>query len=150
MSKALTLPRPKLSRVLPLACSLAFAIVLSGCGGSSSGANSVTGKVTYKNGPVSGLVVFVYGDSKEVSAPIQPDGSYNMVNPPPGQVKIVIKPMPGGTGGVTPKAGAPMKDAPSSEGNQNPPPPLKYQNQASSTLTFEVKTGKQPHDIPLD
>jgi hypothetical protein len=129
-----------------LTAALAFAL---GCGGGKSEGvkNEVSGKVTHNDKPVAGTLVFVYADGKEVSSPLLPDGGYMVPDAPPGQVKIYIKPVAGFA--VPPmKGGAEMpKDGPVSAG-PGVPPPRQYQTVAGG-LTYEVKAGKQTHDIPL-
>jgi hypothetical protein len=124
--------------------------MVTGCGGKSGDKNTmkseVTGKVTLGDKPVSGQVVFVYSDGKELVSPITGDGSYMLADPPTGSVKIYIRSM-GGT--VVPKGGPDIpKDAPGGGGGVPAPP--KYASAATSGLTYEVKAGKQEHNIPLN
>jgi hypothetical protein len=130
---------------------LASLVILTGCSGSRGDANSVTGKVKLQPGdkPVSGIVHFVYADGKEVTAPTGEGGTYKIIAAPPGQVKILVKAMPGATI-VAPKGGEmPGKDAPVSTSAGGVPPPQKYGVSQSSDLSYEVKAGKQTHDIEL-
>src|SRR6266511_1761841 len=132
---------------LLLVAILGFAV---GCGsGNKSGdssKNEVGGKVTLGDKLVSGTVVFVYSDNKELQGPIGPDGSYVILDPTPGQVKIYIK----ASGLVAPAAkGGPEtpKEGPAS--GSGVAPPVKYQSIATSGLTYEVKPGKQTHNLEL-
>jgi len=139
---------PRLSGRLSLAFLLALLVVVGGCKKDKDAKDSVSGKVSYKGSPVSGIVVFVGGDGKEASSPINPDGSYSVPNPPQGQVKILVKGMaaPKGLDKQLPK------DAPQLGPGSGPggaAPPEKYSKTNTSDLTFEVKTGKQTHDIEL-
>jgi hypothetical protein len=125
-----------------------FAILLGlvGCGGGSDAKNSVTGKVTLNNAAVAGSVVFLYPDNKEATTLIGVDGTYVITNPPAGSVKVLVKP-PLGMGGLKP----PPKDAPPmTGGSTGVPPPAKYGSPATSKLTYEVKAGKQIHNITLE
>ncbi len=108
----------------------------------------VTGKVTLGDRPVSGQVVFIYADGKELASPTTGDGSYTIADPPTGSVKICVRPMAGGGLTPPPKAGGGEipKDAPGAGGIA---PPGKYGNPATSGLTYEVKAGKQEHNITL-
>ncbi len=141
------------SRWLPRVLLVLLLGVAAGCDkGGSSSANAVSGKVSLGDKPVSGLVVFVYADGKELSAPIGPDGTYTIDNPLPGQVKVSIKAMPGAMATGAPKvAGTPEmpKDGPAMATATGVPPPAKYQSATTSGLTYEVKAGKQTYDIPL-
>jgi len=122
----------------------------TGCPG-KAGTNAVSGKVTLDGKPVSGTVIFVWPDSKELASPIGPDGSYSIPNPPPGQVKILVKGMTSGAveapvGGPPPGAGDLPKIPNASTGVQ---PPAKYGDASTSDLSYEVKAGKQSHDLAL-
>jgi hypothetical protein len=137
-----------------LALFAALVFASTGCGGSKdTNKSEVTGKVTYNDKPVAGQVVFVTSGGIETSAPIQPDGSYTIINPPTGTMQVYIKPMPGAlAGAASPKGGAggpelskDMTTVPAG-GVQ---PPAKYTKADSSGLTYEVKAGKQTYDIPL-
>jgi hypothetical protein len=126
-----------------------FAITV-GCGGSSKEPkNMVTGKVTLDGKPVAGTVFFQMPDNKEFTGLISLDGTYKIIDAPPGMAKVYIK---GGLGGAatpqksnTPeiKGAAPISAAGGAE------PPTKYGSPSTSGLTFEVKGGKQTWDIPL-
>lgn len=126
-------------------------LLVGGCG--RQGPDTVvTGKVTYKGNPVAGTLTFA-GTGKEVSAPINPDGTYVVGNPPLGPVKILVKGMPGA---------AAVKAGPTAGGKKLPelpgmpkgaaaaglPPPPKYAS-PKGALAYEVKAGRQTHDIEL-
>jgi len=142
--------RLRLARAL-CGVSLALFVGVSGCNKSSGPQNSVSGKVTLNGEPVSGLVSFI-GAGKTETAPSNPaDGAYLIPNPPTGQVKITVKPMPGEEPGkklVAPKdlSGA---DVSGSSAKKGVPPPAKYGSPATSGLATEIKPGKQTYDIPL-
>jgi len=124
--------------------------LVTGCPGTDSMKNSVSGKVTLDGKPVAGTVVFVGADGKEVGvSPIGPDGNYTIPNPATGPVKVLVKSMTASLGGgaIRPPGGPTMPDpAGTSQGVQ---PPAKYGAEKTTPLTFEVKTGKQTYDIPL-
>jgi hypothetical protein len=122
----------------------------AGCGGSGGAKNEVTGKVTLGDKTVAGTVTFVYADGREVVGPINPDGTYLVTDPPPGQVKICVKGLPGGgTGLPGPKGGPEMsKDMPTTQG-AGVSPPIKYAHAGTTPLTYEVKAGKHTHDLQL-
>jgi len=104
----------------------------------------VSGTVKLANGdPVTGNVIFVGADGKSSPPALIADGKYDIPNPPEGKVKILVKSM---GMGVPMKEGPPMKDAPSMSGK---PPPPKYGAINTTDLEYEVKPGKQTHDIVL-
>ncbi len=133
-------------------------LLAAGCsgGGSQMTKNVVSGKVTLKDQPVAGTVHFVYSDNKEASAPTGPDGSYSIPNLKTGSVKILVKAMPGAsdTKLVAPPVGG-DKGAPTVEMPGTNPvgtgvrPPPKYSDANTSPLTYDIKEGKQTHDIEL-
>jgi len=131
-------------------CFLLVALIL-GVGCNTKGKepeNQVSGKITLSDGSaVAGTVIFVGSDNKEVTGIIKPDGTYLVLDPPQGKVKILVK----GMGGIAPQqpakdAGGAMKDAPSMGGKA---PPARYASIKTTDLEYEVKSGKQTHDITL-
>jgi len=123
---------------------LIAAILAAGCG-EKQAANVISGKVTLDGDPVFGNVVFVSADNKEVSSPTATDGTYRIENPPVGQVKVLVKGMPGQVTGGAP----PPKDAPAMSNKQGVAPPPKYAAATSSDLSYEVKAGKHTYNIEL-
>ena len=118
-----------------------------GCGKSGS-KNSVTGKVTLNQKPVSGSIAFVGKDGKEVLGPINPDGSYVVNDLALGDYKIVIKGIPGMANGNVPAGmGGAMKDA-SAPPAMGAAPPFKYAS-PNNGLTFNVAGGAQTKDFEL-
>jgi hypothetical protein len=125
-----------------------------GCGDNAP-SNTVSGKVQYQGQPVSGFIHFVGADGKEVSSPIGPSGgAYTVMNPPLGDVTILIKPALGG-GAAAAAPSTPAPGAPALPGMEGMPkmaasvsPPAKY-SEASGGLKYSVKPGKQVHDIEL-
>jgi len=142
------------SRRICLVLFFPVALLGSGCSGSKGTApkDQVTGKVTLKGGKaVAGIVVFVYPDGTETSAPTGDEGTYTIPKPTPGTVKVLVKAMPGASPGLRPPKDAdPTKDAGVSvSGPSGVPPPAKYGLPASSNLTYEVKPGQQTFNIDL-
>lgn len=133
-------------------CLLALAVA-AGCGGGGKEAkNQVTGKVTMDGKPVNGTVVFVTSDNKELQSPIgSTDGTYQIIDAPNGSMKIYIKGSLAGTGGALkePPKGGPGPDMAKGLGGAGVDAPAKYGSAATSGLTFEVKGGKQEHNITL-
>ena len=171
-------PTARLARrlgFLPLLAAIAF---LAGCGGGKGKQDIVSGKVTMNGQAVSGIVVFVCSDGKEISSPTAPDGGYQIVAPAKGEAKIAVKGMgampaggaaggpapgmpgmPGGGagGGKAPPEGAPGgPNAPKADmpgmggsGAGGVAPPAKYASPTTSGLTVTVTGGEQKHDIDL-
>jgi len=137
---------------LSLALLVALLPGVTGCGSGPQGAkNSVSGTVKMGGENVAGTVAFVGSDPNPKETPIKPDGTYQVDDPPTGQVKIVVKGMggPGGApAGVKPAPGGP--EMPSMPGMaKGATPPAKYGSPASTPLTYDVKPGKQTHNIEL-
>src|SRR6185437_5221911 len=95
-----TVNYPSRHRSLLLLVGLVF---LLGCGGGKGPKNYVVGKVTYKGKPVLGTITFLTSDGNEVTAPINPDGSYMVGEPPMGDNKIAIRGLPGASSGPPPE-----------------------------------------------
>jgi len=148
--------RPLHSNAIFRACSLvAFTLFVGsvvGCGGGNTPKTEVKGKVLLGDKPVAGTVVFVSNDGKEVAAPIMPDGTYTATNAEVGSVKIYIK--PGALGAPTvgaPKSAPGTPEMPKDMGGTSSgvPAPAKYTKVETSGLTYDVKSGKQEHNITL-
>ena len=160
MQKPLFIPigcsRPNLMRATAIFFVATLLVWIPGCPDPAK-SNYVTGKVTLDGKQVSGDVTFHGADNKEAKGPIGPDGMYTIMNPPMGTVKITVKPglMPTLVGGAdSPKKDlkdTSMKDAPKTDTKvgQSVPPPKKYESTATSDLTYEVKPGKQEHNLTL-
>jgi len=135
-------------------CLLLGAVVLvTGCSKKGGDTNSVSGKVTLAGQAVSGTVIFVYADNKEIGTPIGAEGAYSMPNPSTGQVKVLVKGMAGPAAAPTTK-GAPLPgvgELPKIPGQLDAgvQPPAKYASAATSDLSYEVKPGKQTYNIEL-
>jgi hypothetical protein len=104
----------------------------------------VSGKVTVNGSPAAfGSTITLVGEGKkEVSTTVGADGTYTILNPPLGQVQILVK------GQVVPMASA---GGAVPEGMRAPtgvPVPRKYA-QPNNGLTYTVVAGKQTHNIEL-
>jgi hypothetical protein len=148
-SIAFLLGRP-LRQIATIALVLVVAIGITGCPGSGP-ANSVQGTVTLNGKPVNGELFFITSDGKQIQAPLL-DGKYFINDPPLGQVKITIKSMPGFTGASGTKGqldkGAGTDLSAKATVSEAVSPPEKY-SRPDNGLTYEVKAGKQTHDITL-
>jgi hypothetical protein len=115
---------------------------LAGCGGRGKAPDSsVSGKVTLGGRAVAGQVVFVGSDQKEIAAPINPEGAYQINNPPKGEYQVVVKGVPG----------VPVVPGTKAPGDAPPPgaaPPAKYA-QPGNGLKFSITGGEQKYDIEL-
>jgi hypothetical protein len=146
--------RSRLARSLGGVSLVLFAALLVGVSGCKpkGPTNFVTGKVTLNGEPVSGLISFIDASNKEtLGVPINAaDGTYTIENPPLGQVKIVVKAMPGASNApmVKPKD-APMPEMGAPTAMKGVSPPAKYGTATTTPLSYEVKPGKQTYDIPL-
>jgi len=131
-------------------------LCLAGCGPAGP-TTVVSGTVTVKDKPVVGEITFVGPDGKEVKAPIL-DGKYSVPNPIAGVNKIKITGMgadlaPGvGAKPMVPKDAAKdmmTKDMSKATVGTGVPPPAKYAL-PDNGLTYEVKSGTQTKDFPLE
>jgi hypothetical protein len=143
-------------------------LVLAGC---SKSTGTITGKVTLNGVPLKGGdISFLPADGVGSSGTtlINEDGTYTVTNCPVGAKKVVVKTShlkgrPFGRGGGKPYE--PPKDAPKGEGasgNHEYKPPdladnakkyvainMKYEDQTSTPLEFEVTGGKQEYNPDL-
>lgn len=134
---------------------LALALpLLAGCGGKVA---TVTGKVTYKGGVVTGgTVTFVDAKQKVQTSPIDLEGNYSVTGLAKGTAKISVSPpanlaaMPGGGMKMDPSKMGGGAEKPT--GPALGPPvkiPPQYQDPEKSGLTYTVQSGKQEHNIEL-
>ena len=92
---------------------------------------------------------------KRIEAPIGPDGTYFIGDPPKGTVKIAVKGIPGAAPQALPRdpsLGRKKASAtcpPSKILDMGVAPPAKYASPETSGLTYTVKGGKETFDIPL-
>lgn len=145
---------------LRLVTSALVGLLLVGCGPTGPALNPVTGKVTIKGAPASGLQVsFMPVDSKKMAASGKVEGgSYTLYSNAgagamAGKYKVVIAQAAAGSGGApTPEqmaaqysgnrqGGAPAQDKPSF--------PAEYSAADTTPLEVEVKAGANTIDIPL-
>jgi hypothetical protein len=113
---------------------VAATLALSGCGGPSS--SSVSGKVTLGGQPVTKASVNFFNAKTGVaaSAPLGADGSYKITeNLPAGSYAVSIVPL-------ADVSRPPMPGQAAAEATVSPVPG-KYQSDASSGLTADVKPG---------
>ena len=140
-------------------------ILSAGC--SSKG--TVSGKVTVNDEPVRrGTVTFTADSDKPwaSSVSIGEDGSYTIINAPPGPMKITVASAdsnPRLRAKFKDRKGAAAKDEntddmpqsvrnrfnPDASGPAGPSVPKKYNDAETSGLTYEVKPGKQEHNLQL-
>lgn len=135
---------------------LALFPALSGCGDAGGTAkDSLKGKVTLNTKPVAGLIVFVNAEGKELSAPLGPDGSFTVENPPAGEVTVVVrtiggvgkaKEIPGGAV-VAGKGGSVLPSAGTGMGGEDPP--AKYGDPKTSPLKYTITAGHQTKNFEL-
>jgi hypothetical protein len=111
------------------------ALALPGCGG---GTGEVSGVVKYRGEPLPGGTIPLYDATRGVwSSEIKPDGSYTVRTVPPGKARItVITPAAISMPGMPPPKTIPIR--------------AKYNDAAQSGLTYQVRVGRQTHDVDLD
>jgi len=141
-----------------------------GCGGGGTG--KITGKVTYNGNPLKGGEVWYINEAKQQtqSGQIGEDGSYTVDRVPAGECKVVVKTKQllqqasagGGSGGKGPPPGK-GKEAPkiSNEAGYEKPSgedakrkfvaiPTRYEDAATTPLTYTVRRGSQENDLKLE
>jgi hypothetical protein len=127
-----------------------FLAAIYGCG---QGQATVSGKVTYRNNPVTyGSVTFLGPDDKAASAAIGPDGSYTVEGLTPGEARIGVTSRDPSKGRTSRKAT--NKDSanepPDTGKNGWVPLPRQVESAANSGLTCTLKSGSNTHDINLE
>jgi len=141
---------------------VSLTMLVAGCGGS---VGDVTGKVTYKDKPVtSGTVVVLGKDGIPKSSSIQNDGSYRVVGVKSGEARVMVSspPLVGGPASVKDGAKAEVSDKPS-QSQEAPAPaanpeltktwfaiPEKYGDTTKTDLKLTVVGGTNTFDIPLN
>jgi hypothetical protein len=76
-------------RVFRIGFVVCLAAAVLGC--SRTGKTSVTGTITYKGEPVkAGTVYFYYEQGGQYQCDLKPDGSYQFIDVPAGNVKVVV------------------------------------------------------------
>ena len=128
-----------------------FLCALMGCQGNGTTkavqdkADTVSGKVYLGEQLVNyGVISFISENAKTINSVIYPDGTYNIRNPSPGEVRIVI---------VTGQPPIPAAGG----GKSGPPPsfkkitiPEKYSDVEKTDLKYQVVEGKHTHDIKME
>jgi len=124
-------------------------LLLPGCGGGL--ASSIEGKVTLDDKNVTGNVIYVGGDDKELVAPIRPDGTFTVLNPPTGKGMFMVRSVGGaGSGPVVmgikkgtftqPKIGDMVAGGVD--------PPVKYATPMGA-IKYDMPGGHQKFDLKL-
>ena len=129
---------------------LLFVWALSGC---SQAKAKVTGKVSYNGEAVPVGTVAFYGPGDQVaSAAIQPDGNYEAIGVPLGEVKVTVTTPPP----PDPNAAERLKKNPmimergrAITQEKVVSVPRKYSLPGTSGISLTVKGGSQPFDITL-
>jgi hypothetical protein len=146
--------RGRLGTRLVLGLGTILLAAVTGCGTKTN----VKGTITYQGKTLDGgQVAFHASDGKPYSSAIKADGSYEIVNCPPGEVKITID-TPKQTGamqGMDPsKMSMPPKDMKPPE-NVNAPKwptvivPDVFKVPESTDLKYTVTSGDQSHNIKI-
>jgi hypothetical protein len=137
-------------RIVPAIVSAAILVTALGCqpggSGGTSGVPTVSGSITVGGKVLNyGMVEFHPQGGRVLRSVIYPDGTYNIPNPPPGEVRVVVIP------------GNPPVPAASPGGSGGPPPkfdrvavPARYEDPEQTPLRFTCTTGKQQFDIRID
>jgi len=134
-----------MSRLMLRTALLAAVAALAGC----ASRPVVQGKVLYRNEALtSGEVSFVASDGRSRSAQIGSDGSYEIIDPPLGEVTIVVvaTKVEGGSAKGSPLGGDPKG---SRAGTTRSLIPARYNDPKSSGLTYHVTRGRQTKDVEL-
>jgi len=131
-------------------------IGMSGCAGGSA---TVKGKVYIDDKPLKGgTVSFVQEGKPPALAQIDEDGSYTALRVPTGKVKIAVETESLNKGNLAdarkyePPAGQKSpygKRKGAEEAARYMPIPTSYNNESTSGLELEVKSGSNPYDIKL-
>src|SRR4051794_4850492 len=126
---------------------------LAGCGKPVA---TVTGKVTYQNGPVKGgHVIFAGSGGQSVLAEIKEDGTYRAEKVPVGDAKIAVQTKALGVVAAMPKSSLPPEKqkggrmSPEEAKRRYVAIPPNYEDPETSGLSYTVVSGSQEHDIPL-
>jgi hypothetical protein len=133
---------------------LALCLVLSAAGCATK--TNVKGTITYQGKTLDGgSLAFVTSDGKVFRSPIKEDGSYEIVNCPPGEVKITVDTPKNEIRGMDPSQfSRPPKDIPPP---QNPNTvkwptvivPDQFKDSEKSDLKYTVVGGDQTYPIEI-
>lgn len=126
-----------------VAC-VAFLATAGGCAKPTTA--PVTGTVRYKEQILlSGTIVFQAEDGRVASSNIQSDGTYSIPDAPLGKVKISVQTFP-----PSPQVVPPDKiDSTPLEVHKYVRIPERYADFQSTDLEYEVRPGKQTHNVEL-
>jgi hypothetical protein len=141
-----------------LALSLLAVVLVLGCGGNPNAATSVSGKVSYKDAPVTGGTMhFKHADGGMLTTTINSDGTYQLSGIPPGKYLVTIE-----TESLNPEKKAQygggrgkMREGPRPQIASSAPTgtyvkiPAKYASEQNSGLDISLDKGKQTKDFPL-
>ena len=134
-------------------CGALFALCAFGCGG-EAGRGKVAGKVSVGDKAATAGEIRFHGPNGAVtSARINGDGSYEIPDLSPGDMKVTVHPA-GLTGRVSlpPKGTTPIDSGGTGvapDPSKSPAVPIKYQNPDSTGLKFLVKSGDNTFDAKL-
>jgi hypothetical protein len=145
-----------LTLTFKMGCALGVFLVCIGC---SKTGGDVTGTVTLNGKAVpSGSVVFYDEKGTKYGAPISRDGTYRMLKPPKGAMKVTVEPLPSSDepGGFAPRPSSAAlepgtnKPTASAAAKVEPVPiPDKYKDPKTSGFSLTVTGSSQTFDIPL-
>ncbi len=129
---------------------LASVTALSGCHGSASKVSIVSGKVTYKNAPVTGGTLKFYPASggEPLQGPIKADGTFSFGGIPAGHATVTVETESidhKGGNDYTKRVKPPAGYKPPEGGEASPvyvKIPAKYNDPKKSELSVEVQQGK--------
>lgn len=77
-------------RISSLSMFVILVLLVTGCGGNKKA--NVSGKITYKNEPLKGGIIYMIDDAgANHSSPIQDDGSYTVTDVMPGSYSVTIE-----------------------------------------------------------
>jgi hypothetical protein len=137
---------------ITVAFPLLFVVALGGCSGSNTKGNSVSGKVTYNNAPVTGgtLKFHPAAGGEAVLVTISPNGTFFVEGSvPTGQATVTVETESVNQKGRSPdytKMGQGREGFKPPEGGSGAPVyvkiPTKYNDPKTSNLSVEVKKGK--------
>jgi hypothetical protein len=146
--------RTTAKKTRPTAALLLFVLLL-GAGGCGNRA-TVSGKVTFQGRPVThGSVIFLLADGTAQSVAIQPDGSYQIENVPPGTAKIAVISRNPTRGRSTTGNRKPAGAGNSAKASAKTPTvgwfplPARFESPESSGLRCEMASGQMGHDIEM-
>ncbi len=128
-------------------CLLVSVLPLAGCGPSTG---EIEGTVEYDGKPLtSGSVIFMSEDKKPRLAHIHKDGTYRISDCPPGLVRIAVRTRPREPEAFSHTKPPPKSTIPADYLKGGVAIPRKYEEAEQSGLTYQVKLGRQTHNLKL-